>query len=96
MDAFAEVEVVEQLFGTRLCLFLVLAGDEGWNADILQRRELRQELMELEDKAEVLVTELSQVFVLESGHINPVDKDGASVGGVEGAHDLQEGGFACS
>ena len=96
LDAVAEVQIVEQFLGAHLCLLFALASDEGWNADVLQRRELRQELVELEDEAEVLVAEMSKFLVFETGHIDAVNANGASVRGVEGAHNLKERGLACS
>ncbi len=96
MDAVAEVEVVEQFFGTRFSLLLVLTSDEGRDADVFECGKLGQELVELEDKAEVLVAKSGDILVFQSCHVDAIDDDGATVGRVEGAHDLEEGGLTCS
>ena len=46
--------------------------------------------MKLEDEAEVLIAELSDVLVFQSGHVDTVHDDASGVGRVECAHDLQE------
>ena len=96
VDALAEVEVVEQFLGTRFCLLLVLAGYEGRDADVFECSELGKELVELEDKAEVLIAETGNVFIFETCDVDAIDGDGTTVGCVEGAHDLQKGGLSCS
>ncbi len=52
--------------------------------------------MELEDESEAQVAELGQFLVFQLGDFYSIDNDGSCVGGIEGAHDLQEGGFARS
>ena len=94
--AVREVEVVEQFLGTFLSLLLVLASDEGRDADVFQRCELGQELMELEDEAKVLVAELGDVLVFQAGYIDAIDNDGTCIGRVEGTHNLEEGGLSGS
>lgn len=96
MLSVAEVEIVKQFFGTLLCLSFVLTTDEGWDTDVLQCRELGQELVKLKHKAEVLITESGDVFVSEVGDINAVNLYRSCVGCVECAHDLQQGGLSRS
>ena len=74
--------------------FLGESCDIGGNHDILYRRELRQELVELEHEAEVLVAEVTQLLGGEGGGVDAVDAYRTGVGAVEGADDLQEGGLA--
>ncbi len=52
--------------------------------------------MELEDEAQVLVAESSDVLVFLVGDIDAIDVNGTCVGSIEGAHDLQERGLARS
>ena len=59
----AEVHECKQFFGTLLCLAVALSGDESRNHDILDGCELRQQLMELEHKADVLVAEVGELFL---------------------------------
>ena len=72
------------LFGT----FPRESCDIGGNHDILNRRKLRQELVELEHKTEVLVAEVAQLLRGEGGSVDAVDTYRTGVGTVEGADDL--------
>lgn len=96
MDAVAEIEVVEQFLGTCFCLLLVLACNEGRDADVFQCCELRQELMELEDEAQVLISELGDFLVFQTGHIDAINNDGTRIRRVKRAHNLKERGLASS
>ena len=70
------------------------AADEGGDADILQRREFGQQVVGLEDEADVLVAETCQLPLLQSEDIGIPIMQGAGVGAVEGAENLQQGGLA--
>ena len=52
--------------------------------------------MELEDETDVFVAELCQGCLAESEDILAIKKHLAFVRFVEGSHDLEEGGFACT
>ena len=52
--------------------------------------------MELEDEAQVAVAEVGELLLGEGGDIDAVDDDGAGVGAVECADNLQQGGLAGS
>ena len=52
----------QQFLGTALGSLLRFPGDIGRNHDVLNRRELRQQLMELEHKAQMGVPEVRQAF----------------------------------
>ena len=84
---------VEQFLGTLLGPSSGEARNIGWNHNILNRRELRQELMKLEHEAEVLIAEIGQFLRREGGHIYAIDTYRTAVGTVEGADNLQQGGL---
>lgn len=50
--------------------------------------------MKLENEADVAVSEIAKTFVVECREVLPVDAEGAFVGFVECADDLQESGLA--
>ena len=70
------------------------AGDVGRNHDVLDGRELRQQLVELEDEAHVAVAEVGELLLRERGGVDAVDTYRTAVGTVEGADNLQQGGLA--
>ena len=65
-----QIEEIEQLFGTVSSLFLALPCNEGWDAHVLQSRELRQKLMKLKNETQLLIAETSQFLVFETSDIN--------------------------
>ena len=69
-------------------------GDERRNQHVLQRRKLRQQLVELEDKADVPVAEGSQLALVQPLHLRAVYRDRPRVRPVQRPHDLQERGLA--
>ena len=93
-DPLLEMQEVEQL----LRLFQrLLAGeprDHGRQGHILRGRELGQQMVELEDEADVTVAEVRQRLVLEAADVGALDDDGPAVGAVERADDVQQGRLA--
>ena len=61
--AVGQSHEVEEFLGALFSAFLGESCDIGGNHDILNRRELRQELMELEHEAKVLVAEVAQFLL---------------------------------
>jgi hypothetical protein len=66
------------------------ACDEQRHRHVLERRELRQEVVELEDEAEGAVAELAAPCLAEGEHVLAGDGQGAAVRAVEGAEDVEE------
>ena len=94
LGAVGKSHEVEQFHGALLRLALRHAGNESWNHDVFYCRELRQELVELEDEADVLVAEVGKLLLVQLSYINAVDGDVSAVGRVESADNLQESGLA--
>ena len=63
VGTFAEPHEVQQLQGALACLLAAVSSDKSGNHHIFQRRELRQQLMELEDEAYLAVAEACQRFL---------------------------------
>jgi hypothetical protein len=59
-------------------------------------RELRQQLVELEDESDVLVAKIGERFLREGGGVDGINTYRTRVGLVERADDLQERGLSCS
>jgi len=59
--------------GALLGFLLRCAGDVGRYHDVLEGGELRQQLVELEDEAEVAVAEVGEGFLRELGGVDAVD-----------------------
>ena len=87
---------LEQLQGTLTGLALTGTGYHGGYHDILECRELGQQLMELEDEADVLVTELAKLGAAEAEDILPPDENLSAIGLIQRAHNLQQRGLTGS
>lgn len=71
--AVAKPHELQHLTGFGLCLASALTGDESGNHDIFQGCEFRQQLMELEDKADVTVAEGGELPLLQAGDLHTVN-----------------------
>lgn len=65
-----------------------------WHRYILQRRKLRQQVVELPDVADVSVAEGGGLGGGEGGELTVADVDFAGGGAVEGGEEVEEGAFA--
>ena len=92
--AVAESHELQQFLGPFLGFLLRGAGDVGRNHDVLQSRELGEQLVELEDEAQVAVAEVGKGLLAEGGGVDTIDTYRTRVGAVEGADDLQQGGLS--
>ena len=71
-----------------------LPGDQRRYHHVLQRRELRQELVELEDEADVLVAESGQLLATEAARLRAVYNEAPAIRRVQRADNLEQGGLA--
>ena len=72
---FLQSEEVQQLLGTFFGLRMRRAGYQRGHHDVLECREFGQQLVELEDEADVAVAERRERLVLQPQHVRPVDDD---------------------
>lgn len=93
-QAVGQSELSEEAFRFGQGLLASHSGYEGRHGNVLTRRELRQELMELEDEADIGVAELRELPVLESEDVGAVIYYLSAVGTVEGAGNLEQGGLS--
>ena len=84
-----KAEEVKQLTSSRAGIAHVVSGDEGRHHDVLLGSELGQQLVKLEDEADVGIAEGGQRFLAQTADVGAVDNDGACIGAVKGADDLQ-------
>ena len=70
------------------------AGDSQRHADVLRRREHRQQAEGLEDIGHGLPPQPHPVPLAHDGHVLTGDPHRAAVGGVEPAHDIEQRGLA--
>lgn len=92
--AVGKTHQIQHVEGGRLGLLLAAAGNEGGNHDVLQRGELGQQLVELEDEADAAVAEGREFFLLHAAYFGAVDAYHTRVGRIECTHDLQQGGLS--
>ena len=92
--ACREAHQVEQFAGAPLDLGTRPPADQPGDADVLEGRELGQQVVELEDEADPLVAEAREVAVAQGEGIAAVDLDAARVGTRQRADDLQQRGLA--
>ena len=94
--AVRESHKLQQVEGALFGGFLRRACNVGGYHNILQSRELRQQLVELEDEADVAIAEVGQLLLGEGGYVDRIDVHRTAVGAVQRADDLQQGGLASS
>ncbi len=92
--AVAESHELQQFLRPFLCLLLRGAGYIGRNHDIFLGRELGEQLVKLEDEAEVAVAEVGEGLLAKGGCVDAIDTYSTLVRAVEGADDLQQGGLS--
>jgi len=83
VGAGAEADFLEEGPGPGPRLLLRAACDEQRHRHVLERGELRQEVVELEDEAEGAVAELAAPCLAEGEHVLAGDGEGAAVRAVE-------------
>ena len=92
----SKLHELEQLQGTLTGLALTGTGYHGGYHDILECRELWQQLMKLEDEADVLVAELAELGAAEAEDILVLYQHLSTVWLVQGSHNLQQRGLTSS
>ena len=92
-EAFAQFQEIEQLFSALEGFCVRAACDEGGQRHILHGRKLGQQVVKLEDETDVLVAVLCQLLVRQRIEVGIVDQHGAFGGLVEGADNMEQGGF---
>ena len=84
-------------FRSRLLGFLLSSsGNEGWYHYILQSRKLRQQLMELEHKADMAVAECGKFLLPHTVDLCTVNNHRTAIRHIQRTHDLQQGSFTRS
>ena len=71
-----------------------MSRNEGRQHHILQGGELGQELVELKDEADVLISEAREGGIAQARHVGIGQGDGTLVGAQQSAHHLEQGGLA--
>ena len=89
-----EAEFLEPGHSGRFGFGFASATDEGRQHGVLQRIELRQELVELEDEADVGVAEPGECLVPQPCYLDAVDDHRPAVGAVEGGEHVEQGRLA--
>ena len=94
-EPLAEPELFEQRSRPRLRLAAErLPADHGRHRDVLQRRELRQQVVELEDEADLLVAELREPVVRLREHVAAAVFYASGGGPVERAEQVEQRALA--
>ena len=94
LGARRESHELEQFGGTVGGVALALSRNEGRQHHILQGGELGQELVELKDEADVLISEAREGGIAQARHVGIGQGDGTLVGAQQSAHHLEQGGLA--
>jgi len=96
VQAVAEAQEFHEFHGLFLGFCSAGVLDKCRNADVFKGGKFRQQLVELEDKTDVFVSEPGQLPFFKTSDILSVDFDTAGyarVRGVQGSKNLEEGGF---
>ncbi len=92
--AVGEADFLEEVLGAGDVVGGDFGGGEFGEEDILQRRELGEEVVVLENEADVLGAEFCEGGGIEGEGIRFVESESAGRWCVEGAEDVEQGGFA--
>ena len=94
LGAFAEAEAGKQRFGAFFPRFAVRTGVDGRNSDVFPGFEVGEQVVALEDKADVFAPERGAFLRAEVSGVFAVDVILAGAGAVKAAEDIHQGGFA--
>ena len=94
--AVGEPHKLQQLLSTLSGLTVFFAGDIGGNQDVFKCCKLWQQLVELEDESEMLVTEVGELLAGKGGYIDGIDVYTARIRLFECTDDLQQRGLSRS
>ena len=89
-----QAEKIENLFGFLFGYGTFGLSDQSRDHHILESRKLGEQLMKLEDEANILIAERGQFFLFHFQNIGAVDHDAARIGLIERAHNLEKRSFA--
>ena len=89
-----ETHHFQQLRGAAFDLRTGVLADQPRDADVLEGRELGQQVVELEHETDASVAESGQRLIAQRKNILPVDFDPSAVGPRKRTHDLQQRGLA--
>ena len=90
----AEADAAQQLVGARACVRERHARDAHRHLRVLDRVELRQQMMELEDEADAVVPERDDLGVAQPRQVSAVDRDRPLIDAIEAAEQVQQRALA--
>src|SRR6266849_2858176 len=93
-EPLAEPDPLEQVGRPRARRGLWLAGDQARQHDVLQRGEVAQQVVELEDEADLAVAEDRQLGLRAGEHVPPVEEEATPARLVERSQEMEEGRLA--
>ncbi len=94
LQALAEAHPGQQIGRAAARLAAGLARDAHRHLDVLRRIELRHQMMELKDEADVAVAKLHERGIVERPEIGVGNDDLSRVGAVEAAEQVQQRALA--
>ena len=93
VGAVGELQIFKELQGPLTRFALISLGNQGRNHHVFKRGELRQQLMKLEDEADVFTAETRELATIEFQDVVSGNGERTGIGFVERSHNLQQGGF---
>src|SRR5207244_2941073 len=94
IEAMTQADELEHLASDARRVLARQPADERRHGDIVQRRELREQVVELEDEADVAVAEARQRLLSHLERVLAVVEDVAGGRRIERSDDVQEGALA--
>jgi hypothetical protein len=94
LEALAEADFLEHAGGPAVRLAAVHAADDERHGDVLERRELRQQMVELIDEAERRVAHATALGLGHPAERASPHRDRAGTGRVQAAEQVQQGRLA--
>ena len=89
----AQAHAAQERLGARTRLVERQSGDAHRHLGVLDRRELGQQVVELEDEPDPVVAQRHQLGVGHRRELGVADGDRSAIGAVEPAEDVEQGAF---
>ena len=88
-----QAEPREQLPCAAVALGFRRTGVDRWHFHVVQGTQVRQQMVALEDKTEVIAAQFSQLLITQGAGFDAVDFVAAGRGVIQAAEDVHQGGF---
>ncbi|MNS16645.1 hypothetical protein D3C72_482990 [compost metagenome] len=94
IDTLGQTQTRQQRMGALKALLAFHTGIHRRDFHVLRRRQMRKQMVALEDKAKVFTAQFGQRIAVEGGNIRPRHAIGAAGRFIQAAENVHQGGFS--